>query len=152
MRVLVMRLLIFKRGATMAFAGYLLKVGGTTFPLTYVFKESYKINTQSRIDLDSNRNANGILMRNVLEHTVTKITMTTRPMWNTDLSAMMAILNGAFINAQERKVNAIYYNPLTDDYGSGVFYVPDIEPKMNLVDLDNNRILYNSFDIKLIEY
>jgi hypothetical protein len=78
--------------------------------------------------------------------------MTTRPMWNTDLSAMMAILNGAFINAQERKVNAIYYNPLTDDYGSGVFYVPDSEPKMNLVDLDNNRILYNSFDIKLIEY
>lgn len=136
----------------MAYAGYLVMVGSTILPNTFCFKESYKINANARIDLDSNRNSNGVLMRNVLDHTVTKITILTKPMWDDDLEAMMQIIRSNFTSQIERKVTLTYYCPDLNDYRTGQFYVPDLEfPILRILETEN-KIMYKSFELKFIEY
>lgn len=136
----------------MAFNGTLISMGGSKFPLKYVFKESYKITPSARLDLDPFRNTEGWLMRNVLEHTASKITFETVPMWNDKHAEMWSFIRSHYTNEHERKLNLVYYRPDTDDYASGDFYIPDFTPPMDLVDEANRRIMYLSYELQFIEY
>lgn len=136
----------------MAFTGSLIRVGGDNFPLTFVFKESYKIAPNRRQDLDSTRNASGYLERNVLDHTASTISFTTVPMNNIKLNQMMAWVRSHYVSEKEKKIALTYYCPDIDDYKTGIFYVPDIEFPIRMVDLDHNIIEYNSFTLEFIEY
>lgn len=134
----------------MAFNGTLLKLGNTVFPLKYVYKESYEITPNRVQDISPNRNANGLLMRNPVEHTATTIQLTVKPLWNKDLSEMMAIIRNNYVNEKEKKLLIEYYSPDIDDYKTGFFYVPDIKYPINLI--TENKIFYNSFTLEFIEY
>lgn len=136
----------------MSFNGSLLKLGNDNFPLKYVFKESYKITPQARLDLDPFRNTEGWLMRNVLSHKASKITMSVKPMWNNDHAQMWAFIRSHYTNEQERKLVLTYYCPDMDDYASGQFYIPDFTPQMDLVDVSNRKILFLSYELQFIEY
>lgn len=136
----------------MAFNGYLLKMGADIFPLSFVYKESYKVVPNRRQDLDSNRNANGKLQRNVLDHMPSTISFQTKPMYNNDLDKMMSFIRSHYSVEKEKKVILEYFCPDINDYKTGEFYVPDIEYVINMVDLKNNRILYNGFQLEFIEY
>ena len=136
----------------MAFDGYLLKVGAEIFPLSFVFKESYEVTPNRRQDLNSTRNANGILQRNVLSHKPSTISLSTRPMDNTELANMMSLITRNFVAENERKVQLTYYCPDINSYKTGYFYIPDITFPINLVDVENKTILYNSFTLEFIEY
>ena len=136
----------------MAFNGQLLYLGGSAFPLKYVYKESYKITPQARLDLDPFRNTEGWLMRNVLEHTASKISFQVKPMWNSDHAAMWAFIRSKYSNAHERKVRLHYYCPDLDDYDDGDFYIPDFTPQMDLVDTARQKILFLSYELQFIEY
>ncbi|MBQ2902415.1 MAG: hypothetical protein IJE49_11300 [Agathobacter sp.] len=136
----------------MAFNGYLLKMGEDIFPLFFVFKESYKVVPNRRVDLDSSRNANGKLQRNVLDHMPSTISFQTKPMWNDELNEMMSFIRSHFSVEKEKKMILEYYCPDTDDYKTGEFYVPDIEYSISRVDLENNKIFYNGFQLEFIEY
>ena len=136
----------------MAFNGYLLKMGADIFPLSFVYKESYKVAPNRRQDLDSNRNANGKLERNVLEHMPSTISFQTKPMYNNDLDKMMQFIRSHYMVEKERKLLLTYYCPDINDYKTGEFYMPDIEFVMNMVDIERNRILYNGFQLEFIEY
>ena len=136
----------------MALKGYLLKVGGEIFPLRFVFKESYRITPNRRQDLDSTRNANGQMTRNVLDHMPSTISFQTKPMYNTELEEMMSFIRDRYTNAKERKVELEFYCPDTNSYKSGYFYIPDIEYPIIKVELEQNRILYNGFTLEFIEY
>lgn len=136
----------------MSFNGSLLSIGGANFPLKYVFKESYKITPNARLDLDPFRNTYGYLMRNVLEHTASKITFQTKPMWNNDHADMWSFIRSHYSDAHERKVQLVYYCPDLDDYDSGTFYIPDFTPPMDLVDVANRKIMFLSYELSFIEY
>ena len=136
----------------MAFNGYLLKMGADIFPLSFVYKESYKVAPNRRQDLDSGRNANGVLERTVLEHMPSTISFQAKPMYNKDLNAMMSFIRSHYSVEKEKKVVLEYYCPDIDDYKTGEFYMPDIEFVINMVDLEDNRILYNGFQLEFIEY
>ncbi|MBQ3558253.1 MAG: hypothetical protein IJA07_01910 [Agathobacter sp.] len=136
----------------MAFNGYLLKMGEEIFPLSFVFKESYKVVPNRRQDLDSTRNANGKLQRNVLDHMPSTISFQTKPMWSDELNEMMSFIRSHFSVEKEKKMILEYYCPDTDDYKTGEFYVPDIEYSISRVDLENNKIFYNGFQLEFIEY
>lgn len=136
----------------MAFNGYLLKMGADNFPLSFVYKESYKVAPNRRQDLDSGRNANGVLERNVLDHMPSTISFQTKPMWNDELDKMMSFIRSHYSVEKEKKVVLEYFCPDINGYKVGEFYVPDIEYPINMVDLDNNRILYNGFSLEFIEY
>ena len=136
----------------MAFNGSLLRLGNDNFPLSYVFKESYKITPQARLDLDPFRNTEGWLMRNVLNHRATKISLTVKPMWNADHANMWSFITSHYTNAQERKLTITYYCPDTDNYATGQFYIPDFTPQMDLVDVARRKILFLSYELQFIEY
>lgn len=141
-----------ERIRAMSFNGSLLTIGGSDFPLQYVFRDSYKITPLRRLDLDSTRTTSGYLQRNVLSHTATTISFSTKPMYNDEMSAMWSFIRSAYISLAEKKVSLVYYVPETDSYSSGYFYIPDFEFSINLIDTTTNKILYNSSTLEFIEY
>lgn len=136
----------------MAFTGSLLSLGGSNFPLQYVYKESYKVTPNRRQDLDPKRDETGVLHRNTLEHTATTIQLQTKPMYQNDMANLMAFLRNSYSNSLEKKTTITYFSPDTNTYKTGTFYVPDIQFDMNYVDTVHNRILYNSTTLEFIEY
>ena len=136
----------------MAFDGYLLKMGGDIFPLSFVYKESYKITPNRRQDLDSGRNANGVLERNVLDHMPSTISFQAKPMNNTDLDKMMSFIRSHYVSEREKKLIIEYFCPDINGYKTGEFYVPDIEYVINMVDVEKKTILYYGFQLEFIEY
>lgn len=136
----------------MAFDGYLLKMGADIFPLSFVYKESYKVAPNRRQDLDSGRNANGVLNRNVLDHMPSTISFQAKPMYNRDLNKMMSFIRSHYMVEKEKKLTLEYYCPDIDSYKTGEFYVPDIEFTINMVDVEKKEILYNGFTLEFIEY
>lgn len=134
----------------MAFNGTLLKLNGTTFPLEYIKFETYNITPNQRMDLDSYRDLTGVLHRQVLSHTATKIEFQTPYMTEEKLNTMLSIINSALSNFNERKVTVEYYDVETNSHKSGSFYMPDISYTMyNVV---GTKIIYNPIRIAFIEY
>jgi hypothetical protein len=136
----------------MSYNGYLLKMGADVFPLSFVYANSYTVTPNRRQDLDSARNADGVLERNVLEHTATTISFQTKPMWNSEMNQMMTFIRNHYSVELEKKISMEYYCPDLDDYKTGEFYIPDIAFSINMVDNEHNRILYNGFQLEFIEY
>ena len=136
----------------MAFNGSLIALSGDNFPLTYVFKESYKITPDARLDLDPFRSTEGYLMRNVLAHTASKVTFQVKPMWNEQHAEMWSFIRAHYTNELERKVELTYWQPETDDYKTGEFYIPDFSPQMDLVSYNPPKILILSYELQFIEY
>lgn len=135
----------------MAFNGSLIKIGNTDIG-KYIKQTTYKVSPAQRTDLDSFVNANGDLNRNVLPHKRSKIEMTTIPMDNKKMSALMSIIRSNYINESERKVPLTYYCPDIDDYRSNSFYIPDPQFPIDRVDTAHRLIYYSSMTLKFIEY
>lgn len=136
----------------MAFNGYLLKMGADVFPLSFVYKNSYSITPNRRQDVDSTRNANGVLERNVLDHMPSTISFQTKPMYNDDLEKMMSFIRSHYSVEKEKKLVLEYYCPDINGYKTGEFYVPDISFPIDMVDVEKKRILYREFQLEFIEY
>lgn len=136
----------------MSFNGSLLQMGADNFPLSFVYKDSYKISPNRRMDLDSSRNANGVLMRTVLDHAPSTISFQTKPMFNQDVKRLMDFIRSHYINENEKKVLLTYYCPDLDDYRTGEFYIPDIEFPIMEVDVKKKKIRYDSISLEFIEY
>lgn len=134
----------------MSFSGYLLKFGNDTFDLKYIYKDSYSVTPDRRQDLDPYRDANGMLHRNVVSHYASTISFQTKPMWNTDLDAMMTFIRNHFTNNAEKRLSITYFNPLTNGYSTGNFYMPDVSFPIHMI--NGNKILYKSVQLEFIEY
>ena len=140
----------------MAFNGKLieLKTGANyvEFPLRYVKAESYKVTPNQRMESSANRASTGVLVRNTLSHTASKIEINTVPLTNSEVSAIHTLLTNAFTDSQERKLDLRYYDPESDSYLTGTFYMPDIDYDIINVDLTKNVIQYNTIRLAFIEY
>ena len=140
----------------MAFTGELveLKTGANyvPFPLKYIKAESYKITPDQRMESSATRASTGVLRRTTLSHTASKIDFNTTPLTNSEVGVIHTLLSNAYTDAQERKLDLRYYNPATDSYATGTFYVPDIDYDIQRVDLPTYTIHYESIRIAFIEY
>ena len=56
----------------MAYNGYLLKMGDTTIPFKYMRYDNYSVTVNTQ-DIDTQQNGNGVVVRNVLDHSSIKI-------------------------------------------------------------------------------
>jgi len=121
-------------------------------PLDYMKVEEYKITPDQMLDLDSYRNEQGVLLRNCLDHKVTKIEFTTPPIYNTALNALLKIISDGYTNTKSHRLKIRYYDMYTDDYKEGTVYCPDIDFNINHVDEAKKIILYNPVRIAFIEY
>lgn len=135
----------------MAYAGYLVKVGTYTIPLSFIKAESYKV-THLIQDLDSYRDADGVLHRNALSHVPDKCEFECVPMLtNTEISSVVNAIRGQFTNAAERKASVTIYIPETDSYVTNEdMYMPD--PEYSIYYADSSIIQYNSVRFAFIGY
>jgi len=140
----------------MAFNGKLvqLKTGNdyVNFPLKYVKAESYKVTPNQRMESSSTRATTGVLRRNTVSHTASKIDFDTPPLTNSDVSAINTLLSNAYTNALQRKLELKYYDPSSDSCKTGEFYVPDIDFPITRIEKGSNTIHYSSIRIAFIEY
>ena len=133
----------------MAFSGYLIKVDNYTVPLSFMRYESYKIGYHSQ-DLDSYRDANGVLHRNALAHRVGKIEFNVPMMTMDKFQDVWSKVRAKYLNATEKSANVTYYIPETDSYETQKMYVPDIE--FSIRNIDGNTINLNETRIAFIGY
>ena len=136
----------------MAYNGYLLKVGNYTVPLTTIKYETYKITPDQRLDFNSTRSTDGVLHRNAVSHTASKIEYETPPMDSVKQAALMSGFRNAWTSYKERKCTVTYFDPETNDYKVGTFYMPDIQWIIRNVDNDRGIVNYNQTRIAFIEY
>lgn len=134
----------------MAYTTYLIKAGGTEIPLSYIFTNSYDVTPNQRLETSAERNTSGVLSRETVSHTPSKVEFDTRPMYEADKNTLMAIITGAYTDANARQLTLDYYCPDTGSYQTGTFYVPDI--KFTILSVINNNPLYDKIRIAFIEY
>lgn len=139
----------------MAYNNYLILlggVGGDVFPLEYIHYETYKVTPNQRMDIEAGRDSTGLLHRSVVSHSATKIEFETPYMDSNRVGTMMALIKKWWISTQERKIKVRYYDPETDSYKTGTFYMPDIEFNIRNIDTVNEVVNYEPIRIAFIEY
>lgn len=134
----------------MAYNGYLIKIGtNSTFFNKYIKASSYKV-TRNTLDIDSYRDANGVLHRNAMEHFSYTITFDVKPLNNRRMQEFMSAIRSNFISVVEKKVNIEFYLPELDRYDNSDFYMPDIDFQINHI--EGNEIMFDELAIKFVGY
>lgn len=135
----------------MAYNGYLLKVGNYVIdPKKYIAAESYQV-TRNVQDLDSYRDANGVLHRNALAHAPIKVEFTTPAMMtNREVAEFMGNIRSQTTNEIERKYTVEVYVPELDDYVTDDMYMPD--PQFTIYGSYDNHLTYKATRIAFIGY
>ena len=139
----------------MAFNGYLIKIGGasgTVLPMKYIKLEGYTITPNQRMETEAKRAVTGLLHRNTVEHTATKIEFNTPIMTNLDVDEMMTLFRNAWTNTIERKLNIQYYDMETNTYKEAEVYMPDIKFEIDHIESNVNIIVYKEIRVAFIEY
>ncbi len=134
------------------FQGYLIKLGADIFPHQYMEYNTYKITPNRRLDLDSARNANGVLSRYVLEHTATTLQFELRQLEGKDQEIVVDFIHNHLANVAEKKVVATYWSPDIHMYKQGEMYIPDVDWTPFKIDAKTNQIWYKKTTVKFIEY
>ena len=137
----------------MAFAGYLLRVGNYEIDGTYYINwDKYDV-TRNIQDLDSYRDANGVLHRNALEHVPIKVEFETREnLTNADVATFFGNIRNNFILPIERKATVTAYVPELDDYITQDMYMADPQFKIKRIEKSTNIIHYESIRVAFIGY
>jgi hypothetical protein len=137
----------------MSFNGYLIQIGGYTDAIEkYIVHRSYHV-SKKPLDLDSNRDGDGVLKRNVLDHVSYTISFNLRNnLNNTDIQHFMGAIRSSYINTRERKLSLTFYNPEGDNYITHDVYMVDPDFNIDHIDLKTNQIIYRETQIKFVGY
>ena len=137
----------------MAFAGYLFRVGNYEVDGTrYINWSKYNV-TRNVQDLDSYRDANGVLHRNALDHVPLKIEFETRDnLTNADMATFFGSIRSNYISETERKALVTLYVPEYDEYVTQEMYMSDPQFKIKHIEPGTNIIHYESVRVAFIGY
>lgn len=135
----------------MAYQGWLIRVGNFTVSTKeYIKANSYTVSKKVQ-DIDSYRDANGVLHRQVLGNAPLKIEFETRAMLNArQMSTLMNGLRANMSNTTERRALVTAYLPEEDRYVTQEMYMPDIE--FSLYGNYKGDLQYNSVRLAFIGY
>lgn len=122
------------------------------FPINLIRYETYKVTPNQNQDLDSTVDTTGNLHRYPLDHTRTKIEFNMPITTGDVVTQVMDLLSSYWNKPTERKVHLRYFNPLTNGYQTGYFYIPDIDFTIMNIDEANGIIKYTETRIAFIEY
>lgn len=140
----------FEECEHVAYLGYLIQVGDYKIPHSYIRAESYTVYKNVQ-DLDSYRDANGVLHRTALSHAPLKVEFETKDMLtNEEMGKLLRNIRNSFINSEERKASVTVYLPEEDIYITQDMYMPDIQPK--IYGIFGNVIKYSSVRLAFIGY
>lgn len=125
----------------MAYNNYLLKLGTYIVPEKCIQYDSYNV-LLSTTDLDSYRDANGVLHRNALSHKVAKVEFNTPIMNMSEFETFMANIRAQYSNAIEKRIaNCSVYIIETNSYLTCAMYLPDITPSILKKNSDGTFLL-----------
>lgn len=134
----------------MAYNGYLIKVGNYEIPFSMMRAETYKV-SKKILDLDSYRDANGKLHREVVSHYSTVITFNIPALkTNTEMSDFLNNIQSNYTVGKERKATVTFYMPETDSYTTLEMYMPDIE--FVIYSATKTKIKYTETTLEFIGY
>lgn len=138
----------------MAFAGYLIKLGSTVLPNSFLLADGWEETPNQRTEIDAYRDADILLHRETSSNYKSKFTITLRDMNLAEMTAFRAVIDNAIVVDKERKIDVTYWNSEVLDYVHSVtnFYISDTTYKIHTVDEKSNDIHYNSFSMTFIEY
>lgn len=137
----------------MSYSGYLIKLGGnngTELPLTMVKAESYQVTPNQRMESSAKRDTTGKLHRTTCSHTASKVEIDTIPMTNSQWQNFFGLVKAKYSDSHSRTIELKYYDPESDSYKTGTFYVPDLH--YPILRIDGNIIYYDSISLHFIEY
>lgn len=134
----------------MAYSGFLIKVGSYTVPFCYINASKYKAGIKGQ-DLDSYRDANGILHREALVNVAIKIE------WETpsgreepEIRILMDNIRRQYSNQTEKKALVTAWMPEIGEYVTMDCYMPDVE---YTIDYANEKtVKYSSFRLAFVGY
>lgn len=130
--------------------GYVLKLGDSVVPTSYITAGGYKVVTDARLEASAERDADGALWRDVMPHKPSHLEVTFKPLNNNDMRLLMGVLHGALSVEAERKVQVNFYSPEFDEYRTELMYVPDFSPVPDIITEDD--ILYQELTLEFIGY
>ena len=108
------------------YSGFLLKLGNFEFPLKYIEAATYQVKRNVQ-DVDSYRDADGVLQRNALSHYVVTVTFNTKPnLNNQQIGELMDNIKANYLNELEKKLLVTAYVPEYNDYITQEMYMADI--------------------------
>lgn len=134
------------------FKGYLVKFGSVQLPNSYLMMDSGQVSTPNqREELKATRDdTTRKLHRVTASGQISSFSLVFKPLTNTQLAALHAVMNNSLVNANQRKYNVTYWNDEHLQYENGDFYIPDITYERMIV--GDDYILYNSFTMEFIGY
>ena len=135
----------------MEYSGYLIKVGSYTVPFEYIEASKFKCGIKGQ-DLDSYRDANGILHREALVNVAIKAEWDV-PSLNLNeknLRPLMDSIRGQYTNATEKKASVTVWMPEIGNYVTMDCYMPDVEYTIDYA--DEHTLEYASFRLAFIGY
>lgn len=131
------------------YSGFLLKIGNEIFNMKYIKEKTYKgyVSVQ---DLDSYRDANGLLHRETLSHVPIKCEFETIPLNNEQYEQIMDMIRRNYINELERKVTITAFILEYNGYVTQDAYM--VEPQPQIQTIKDNKIQYAPLRIAFIGY
>ena len=131
------------------YSGFLLKIGNEIFNMKYIKEKTYKgyVSVQ---DLDSYRDANGLLHREALSHVPIKCEFETIPLNNEQYEQIMDMIRRNYINELERKVTITAF--ILEYNGSVTQDAYMAEPQPQIQTIKDNKIQYAPLRIAFIGY
>lgn len=133
----------------MAYSGFLIKAGNYAIPIKFIQLKSYSV-TRNVMDLDSYRDANGVLHRTALEHVPIKIEFNTPYLTSEQMQELLKKIADNYISSEERKVMISAYVPELDSYITQDMYMPDLE--FTIYNIKGGTIIYEPLRIAFIGY
>jgi len=135
----------------MAYEGYLIKIGyNDKFYNNYIVFDTYKV-SKKIIDLDSYRDANGVLHRQALEHVSYTVEFELRPLMEDVHAEIMEAIESTFTIPEERKLSVTFWLPEEHTYVTADCYMPDPEITVK-AEYNGTNLRYDKTTIKFIGY
>lgn len=118
----------------------------------YIKYDGYDQTPNVRQDLDSYRDADGVLQRNALKHTATGIEFDTHVMWFEEYKKMISDMTASYINFNERDAMCSYYDFESLKMKTGHFYL-DSNWKVHMMwRPKEERFLVGEIHFSFVEY
>lgn len=128
----------------------LFKFGNFEF-LEYILLDSYSIIPNARLDADTFSDANGVLHRDALEHTKTKITFYLIELSQSEMKNIMYGLTSNYIDFKQRNSNCTYFDTETFTEKTGHFYL-ESNMEMKIKEIRNGEFIFSQTKLTFVEY
>lgn len=99
--------------------------------------------SKKEMDLDSGRSLDGVMQRNVLPHHPHTLTLKFPPMGKNEMTNLLQMLDHSMLSVTA-------FDPFIGDMATYPMYHGDLNPAINIYVED--RILYDEFQVELVEY